>query len=73
MDKIVKLSIEFETNNIPHSSPLLQPSGVIQSIKLVVKLMGTLETQEITEAISNFKKACSNSSSNSNSVSIFIS
>lgn len=65
MEKIVKMAEEMEKNDSPQLISSIQPSGVIQSVKLVVKLMGTLETQEISEAIQGFKDACGKFSPNS--------
>ncbi|XP_020281891.1 phosphatidylinositol 4-phosphate 3-kinase C2 domain-containing subunit beta isoform X3 [Pseudomyrmex gracilis] len=38
--------------------PQLQPHGVVQAVKAVCALMGSIETFEITEAIDNFVNAC---------------
>lgn len=58
IDKIKKAALDFVQNDNPHQITLIQPSGVIQSIKAVVKLMGSLETVEITEAIQTLKETC---------------
>ncbi|XP_014237353.1 phosphatidylinositol 4-phosphate 3-kinase C2 domain-containing subunit beta isoform X2 [Trichogramma pretiosum] len=44
-----------------HGSGLLtqlQPRGVVQAVKAVCALMGSVETYEITEAVDNFVNAC---------------
>lgn len=38
--------------------PALQPSAVIQSVKLVVKIIGTIVTLEIAEAIDSLEVIC---------------
>lgn len=38
--------------------PQLQPHGVVQAVKAVCALMGSIETIEITEAVDNFVNAC---------------
>lgn len=60
VDKITAAATEAENNR----GGSIQPSGVLQSTKLVVQLMGSLETIEITQALSAFKdvysKHCAN-------------
>lgn len=72
MEKIERVALDIEKNGNSYSIPSLQPSGVIQSIKLVVKLMGSLETREITDAINGFKDVCNSFLPHPNDVIILI-
>lgn len=58
MDKLGNAAEQFEKNTNPSYMPPLQPSGVIQSIKLVVKLLGTIETLELSDALEGLKETC---------------
>ncbi|KAK4883151.1 hypothetical protein RN001_006470 [Aquatica leii] len=58
MEKLQQAAAQIDKNNTPNTMPLLQPSGVIQSIKLVVKLLGTVETLDITEALDYLNECC---------------
>ncbi|KAF5287684.1 hypothetical protein FQA39_LY15784 [Lamprigera yunnana] len=58
MEKLEQAAIQIDKSTNPNSIPLLQPSGVIQSIKLVVKLLGTVETVDITEALESLTECC---------------
>lgn len=59
MERIETTAIQLATTNHGTSLlPQLQPRGVIQAVKAVCTLMGTIETYEITEAIDNFVNAC---------------
>lgn len=48
----------MDKNGLSYVMPALQSSAVVQSVKLVVKLMGTLETPEITEALNGLEESC---------------
>ncbi|XP_076663810.1 phosphatidylinositol-4-phosphate 3-kinase catalytic subunit Pi3K68D isoform X1 [Andrena cerasifolii] len=59
MERVETAAIQLATTN--HSStllPQLQPRGVVQAVKAVSALMGSIETFEITEAVDNFVNAC---------------
>ncbi|KRT80159.1 C2 domain containing protein [Oryctes borbonicus] len=58
MMKLEKAAEQIDKIDSPTSLPCLQPSGVIQSVKLVVNLMGNLETIDITEALEALKDSC---------------
>ncbi|KAK9759167.1 Phosphoinositide 3-kinase family, accessory domain (PIK domain) [Popillia japonica] len=58
MMKLEKAAEQIDKIDSPTSLPSLQPSGVIQSVKLVVNLMGNLETIDITEALEALKDSC---------------
>uniref|UniRef100_A0A1Y1L4Z2 Uncharacterized protein n=1 Tax=Photinus pyralis TaxID=7054 RepID=A0A1Y1L4Z2_PHOPY len=58
MEKIEQTAVQIEKPTNSSFIPQLQPSGVIQSIKLVVKLLGTVETLDISEALDNLKECC---------------
>ncbi|KAI4457618.1 phosphatidylinositol kinase [Holotrichia oblita] len=58
MMKLEKAAEQIDKIDSPTTLPSLQPSGVIQSVKLVVNLMGNLETIDITEALDALKDSC---------------
>lgn len=67
--RIETVAEDMEKSGSSYILPQLQPSGIIQSIKLVVKLMGSLETQEITDSINSLKELCNAFHPSSNEVS----
>lgn len=70
MMKLEKAAEQIDKIDSPTSLPSLQPSGVIQSVKLVVNLMGNLETIDITEALEALKDSCNQFLPNAIGVSI---
>ncbi|XP_071051233.1 phosphatidylinositol 4-phosphate 3-kinase C2 domain-containing subunit beta [Onthophagus taurus] len=58
MKKLETAAEHIDKTDTPSSLPSLQPSGVIQSVKLVVNLMGNLETIDITEALEALRDRC---------------
>lgn len=48
----------MDKNRQSNIMPTLQSSAVVQSVKLVVKLMGTLEIPEISEALKGLEESC---------------
>ncbi|KAF2883089.1 hypothetical protein ILUMI_23081 [Ignelater luminosus] len=58
MEKLEQAALQIEKNTSPSFMPQLQPSGVVQSVKLVVKLLGTVETVDISEALDGLKDCC---------------
>lgn len=59
IQKVEKAATDIDKSGLSNITPSLQSSAVIQSVKLVVKLMGTLETPEITEALNGLDRSCS--------------
>lgn len=57
MDRVEKAAAEIE-NCGRANAPSLKHSGVVQAVKAVCMLMGSLETPEITEALSFFVSTC---------------
>lgn len=58
VEKLEQAALQIEKNTSPSFMPQLQPSGVVQSVKLVVKLLGTVETLDISEALDGLKDCC---------------
>lgn len=58
INKLVSAAKQIDTSTDPSIMPALQPSAVIQSVKLVVKIMGTIVTLEIAEAIDSLEVIC---------------
>lgn len=58
MEKLELAARQMEEGDSPNFMPQLQPSAVVQSIKLVVKLLGGVETLDITEALDSLKDVC---------------
>jgi phosphatidylinositol-4-phosphate 3-kinase len=59
MERVENAALQLATMN--HGSsllPQLQPRGVVQAVKAVCALMGSIELFEITEAVDNFVNAC---------------
>lgn len=60
MQKLEKTAMEIDKNNEKSfATTALKSSKIIQSVKLVVTLMGTLETPDITDALDSLEKTCS--------------
>lgn len=72
MKKLETAAKEIENIDNPTSLPSLQPSGVWQSVKYVVNLMGNLETIDITEALEALRDSCNQFLPNSVGVRIFL-
>lgn len=61
IDKVEKAATDYETSGPSgHGTACIKHSGVIQAVKAVCMLMGSLETPEITEALSFFMSTCEN-------------
>lgn len=61
IDKVEKAATDYETSGPSgHGKACIKHSGVIQAVKAVCTLMGSLETPEITEALSFFMSTCEN-------------
>ncbi|XP_034937048.1 phosphatidylinositol 4-phosphate 3-kinase C2 domain-containing subunit beta isoform X2 [Chelonus insularis] len=58
MERIETTAIQLVTTDSSSLLPQLQPRGVVQAVKAVCALMGSIETYEITEAVDNFVNAC---------------
>lgn len=58
MEKLELAAQQTESSSSPNLMPQLQPSAVTQSVKLVVKLLGGVETLDITEALEVLKDQC---------------
>lgn len=58
INKLVSAAKQIDASTDPSVMPALQPSAVIQSVKLVVKIMGTIVTLEIAEAIDSLEVIC---------------
>lgn len=60
MDRVEKAAADIEARGRVSIIPPLKHSGVVQAVKAVCTLMGSLETPEITEALSYFISTCEN-------------
>lgn len=59
MERVENAALQLvNTNQGSVLLPQLQPHCVVQAVKAVCALMGSIETFEITEAIDNFVNAC---------------
>lgn len=59
LERVETAAIQLATTNQGSSLlPQLQPRGVVQAVKAVCALTGSIETFEITEAVDNFVNAC---------------
>ncbi|XP_033209286.1 phosphatidylinositol 4-phosphate 3-kinase C2 domain-containing subunit beta isoform X2 [Belonocnema kinseyi] len=59
LERVENAAVQLATTNQGSSLlPHLQPRGVVQTVKAVCALMGSIETYEITEAVDNFVNAC---------------
>lgn len=58
ISKLVSAAEQIDACVSCNVMPPLQPMAVIQSVKLIAKIMGTIVTSEITEAIDSFEQVC---------------
>lgn len=58
ISKLIGAAEQLDGSLSSNYMPALQPSAVIQSVKLICKIMGTVVTLEITEAIDSFEQVC---------------
>lgn len=58
IDKLVTAAEQLDRSMSADLMPGLQPSAVIQSVKLLAKIMGTVVTTEISDAIDSFEQVC---------------
>lgn len=58
IQKIETAAVEMDKSRQSNIMPTLQSSAVVQSVKLVVKLMGLLEIPEISEALKGLEESC---------------
>lgn len=56
--KLVSAAKQIDGSVSCNIMPALQPMAVIQSVKLIAKIMGTVVTSEVTEAIDSFEQVC---------------